>query len=672
MARVGRVVGRLGLTHVSPTVEGGQYSARAVVGEQVPISATAFREGHDAIGASVNLKAPDGRKIPFVRMTLANPGLDRWTATFVPDAPGMWTFVVEAWSDPFSTWHHAVEVKMEAGQGAEDLANDLEEGARLFERLARGVAKGERPAVLAVAAALRDTSLDLAHRVAPALEDPAIDALVRDFPVREFVTRSSTYKIWVDRPRALYGSWYEFFPRSIDSELAGDPLAPARPARHGTLRDALAHLDYVADLGFDVVYFPPIHPIGEVNRKGPNNTLVAQPWDVGSPWAIGSRHGGHDAVHPELGTIEDFEAVVARARELGMEIALDYALQAAPDHPWVTEHPEWFTTKPDGTIAYAENPPKKYQDIYPINFDNDPKGIYAECRRVLQVWIDCGVRIFRVDNPHTKTLNFWQWLIEDVKKDHPDVLFLAEAFTRPPMMHELAKIGYTQSYTYFTWRNTAAELREYMEELVDASHYMRPNFFPTTPDILPFYLQTSGPAGFAIRAILAATLSPTYGIYSGYEVYEHLPLAPGREEFLDSEKFQLKPRDLAGAMADNRSLAPLLRDLNRIRREHPALQYLANLRFHESDNDAVLVYSKRLVGDDGRVDTVIVAVNVDPSNVREATVTLDMPELGYDWNDRFEVVDALNGDRFTWGQYDYVRLDPYWHPAHVLVVTDPR
>ena len=666
------MVGRLGLTQVSPTVEGGKYSARAVVGEQVALGATAFREGHDAIGASVAIKGPDGRKVPFLRMTSVNPGLDRWAATFVPDAEGLWTFVVEAWGDPLSTWEHAASVKIEAGQGPEDLANDLEEGARLFERLAKQVAKGERPRVLAVAAALRDTTRDLSHRVAPALEDPAVLALIRDFPVREFVTKSPTYKIWVDRPRALYGSWYEFFPRSINAELAGDPLAPARPARHGTFQDALGHLDYVADLGFDVVYFPPIHPIGEVNRKGPNNTLVAQSWDVGSPWAIGSKDGGHDAVHPELGTIDDFKAVVARARELGMEIALDYALQAAPDHPWVTSHPEWFTTKPDGTIAYAENPPKKYQDIYPINFDNDPKGIYAECRRVLQVWIDCGVKIFRVDNPHTKTLNFWQWLIEDVKKDHPDVLFLAEAFTRPPMMHELAKLGYTQSYTYFTWRNTAADLREYLEELVAASHYMRPNFFPTTPDILPFYLQNSGPAGFAIRAILAATLSPTYGIYSGYEVYEHLPLAPGREEFLDVEKFQLRPRDLQGAMADNRSLAPLLRDLNRIRREHPALQYLSNLRFHEVDNDSVLAYSKRVVAADGRVDTVLVVVNVDPSNVREATVTLDMPQLGYDWNDRFEVVDALNGDRFTWGQSNYVRLDPYWHPAHVLVVSNPR
>ncbi|MHA3701418.1 maltotransferase domain-containing protein [Jatrophihabitans sp. YIM 134969] len=665
------MVGRLGLTQVSPTVEGG-YSARAVVGEQVPLQATAFREGHDAIGASVALRAPDGRRIPFLRMTSTNPGLDRFGTVFVPDAPGMWTFTVEAWADPFSTWEHAVAVKIEAGQGAEDLANDLEEGARLFERLGKQVAKGERPTVLAVAATLRDTSLDLAHRVAPALEDPATLALIRDFPVREHVTRSAAHKLWVDRPRALYGSWYELFPRSVGAELAGDPLAPAKPARHGTFRDVLGHLDYVADLGFDVVYFPPIHPIGEVNRKGPNNTLVAQSWDVGSPWAIGSRHGGHEAVHPELGTIEDFKAVVDRAHELGMEVALDWALSAAPDHPWVTEHPDWFTTKPDGTIAYAENPPKKYQDIYNFNFDNDPKGIDEAFRAAIQVWIDCGVKIFRVDNPHTKPLNFWQRHIESVKKDHPDVLFLAEAFTRPPMMHELAKLGYTQSYTYFTWRNTVPELREYLEELVAASHYMRPNFFPVTPDILPFYLQTSGPAGFAIRAILAATLAPTYGIYSGYEVYEHLPLAPGREEYLDSEKFQLRPRDLVGAMADGRSLAPLLRDLNRIRREHPALQYLANLRFHESDNDAVLVYSKRLVQDDGRVDTVIVVVNTDPSNVREATITLDMAELGYDWNDRFEVVDALNGDRFSWGQYDYVRLDPYWHPAHVLVVTNPR
>jgi starch synthase (maltosyl-transferring) len=416
-------------------------------------------------------------------------------------------------------------------------------------------------------------------------------------------------------------------------------------------------------MGFDVVYLPPIHPIGEVNRKGPNNTLGAASWDVGSPWAIGSRHGGHDAVHPELGTLADFIAFVDRARELGMEVALDFALQAAPDHPWVTEHPEWFTTKPDGSIAYAENPPKKYQDIYPINFDNDPKGIYAECLRLLEHWIGAGVKIFRVDNPHTKPINFWQWLIAETKKRHPDVLFLAEAFTRPAMMHELAKVGFTQSYTYFTWRNEKWEVEEYAGQLVGSGHYMRPNFFVNTPDILPEYLQHGGPASFRIRAVLASTLSPTWGVYSGYELYEHLPVRPGSEEYLDSEKYQLRPRDFAQAEVEGRSLAPLITTLNEIRRRHPALQQLRNLYFHGVDNDAITCFSKR---DEDSGDVVLVVCSTDAHNVREGTTSLDLAALGVAL-DRFGARDLLTGEVFDWGRNNYVRLDQH-RPAHIFEI----
>jgi starch synthase (maltosyl-transferring) len=661
------VVGRFGLTNVTPVVGStttAEFPARAVVGEPIAIGATVFREGHDAVGASVVLRDAKSRKVSVVRMQPGAVGTDRWHAAVVADRPGAWSFAVEAWSDPMSTWHHAVTAKIDAGQGTGDLANDLEAGARLFDQLSRTLPKAERPRAAAAALALRDTSLDLAHRVAPALDD-YLQRLAHDNPIRELVTSSPRYPLWIDRPRALYGAWYEFFPRSIGAELAGDPVSPARPARHGTFKDATEHLDYVASLGFDVAYLPPIHPIGEVNRKGPNNTLAAATWDVGSPWAIGSRDGGHDAIHPDLGTMSDFTAFVRRARELDMEVALDFALQCAPDHPWVSSHPEWFTTKPDGTIAYAENPPKKYQDIYPLNFDNDPEGLYAECLRIVRHWIAAGVTIFRVDNPHTKPLNFWQWLIAEVKKTDPEVLFLAEAFTRPAMMHELAKIGFHQSYTYFTWRNSKYELETYITELAAAGHYMRPNFFVNTPDILHEYLQHGGPGAFAIRAILASTLSPTWGVYSGYELYEHLPVRPGSEEYLDSEKYQLRPRDFAAAIADGRSLAPLIGKLNRIRGEHPALQQLRNVHIHYVDNPDITAFSKR---DAGTGDTILVVCTVNPHEWREATVSLDLGALGLSWDAGFTVHDLLSGDEYHWGEHNYVRLDPLGRPAHIFHV----
>jgi starch synthase (maltosyl-transferring) len=487
------------------------------------------------------------------------------------------------------------------------------------------------------------------------------------FPVRDLLTTSDSYPLIVQRKRALFSAWYEFFPRSEGAVV--DPTHRSKP-RSGTLRTAAKRLDAIADMGFDVVYLPPVHPIGTTARKGGNNTLTAGPGDPGSPWAIGSPAGGHDAIHPDLGTLHDFDAFVARANNLGLEVAMDLALQASPDHPWVTKHPEWFTTKADGSIAYAENPPKKYQDIYPLNFDNDPEGIYAEVHALVRHWMDHGIRIFRVDNPHTKPLPFWQRLLGDIAQTDPDVIFLAEAFTRPAMMHALAAIGFQQSYTYFTWRNTAAELTEYLTELTGpAAAYMRPNFFVNTPDILCQYLQHAGPAAFAVRAVLAALLSPSWGVYSGFELGENVPLVPGSEEYLDSEKYAYKPRDWQRAAALGLTIAPLLTKLNAIRRAHPALHFLRNLRFHYSDQPDVMCFSKRTGPDfpDGP-DLVLVVVNLDPNNAREATVWLDSGALGLDAGAGFRVIDELTGQRFQWGQGNYVRLDPAVAPAHILTV----
>jgi starch synthase (maltosyl-transferring) len=424
-------------------------------------------------------------------------------------------------------------------------------------------------------------------------------------------------------------------------------------------------------MGFDVVYLPPVHPIGQLNRKGGNNTLTAGEDDPGSPWAIGSAEGGHDAIHPDLGTMSDFDAFVSRTRELGMEVALDLALQTAPDHPWVTEHPEWFTTKADGTIAYAENPPKKYQDIYPLNFDNDPAGIYAEVLRVVRQWMDHGVRIFRVDNPHTKPLPFWERLLAEVARTDPDVIFLAEAFTRPAMMRALATIGFHQSYTYFTWRNSREEITEYLQELSGpASAYMRPNFFVNTPDILSEYLAHAGLGAFRVRAVLASMLAPSWGVYAGFELGENVPLLPGSEEYLDSEKYAYRPRDWDRARQLGLGLAPLLARLNAIRRAHPALHQLRNLRFHYPNNPQILCFSKSWVAPaGGGGDTVIVVVNLNPDQPQEAVIWLDGPALGADVAAGFRVTDELTGEQYQWGQENYVRLDPAAAPAHIFSVS---
>ncbi|MFF7201260.1 alpha-1,4-glucan--maltose-1-phosphate maltosyltransferase [Streptomyces sp. NPDC008141] len=653
------MIGRIPVLDVSPQVDCGRRPAKAVVGETFQVAATVFREGHDAVAANVVLRDPSGRPGPWTPMRELAPGTDRWGADITPDTEGRWSYAVEAWSDPVATWRHQAGIKVPAGI---DTALVLAEGAELYERAAAGVPKGDgREAVLAAVDALRDTSRSSAARLAAALAPDAAAALARH-PLRELVTISRPLSLLVERKRALFGSWYELFPRS-----EGAVVPEEGPPVSGTFRTAAERLPAVAAMGFDVIYLPPVHPIGTTFRKGPDNTLSPGPHDVGVPWAIGSADGGHDALHPDLGTFEDFDHFVETARGLRMEIALDFALQCSPDHPWVTEHPEWFHHRADGSIAYAENPPKKYQDIYPIAFDRDMRGLVQETLRVLRFWMEHGVRIFRVDNPHTKPVVFWEKVIADINRTDPDVIFLAEAFTRPAMMHTLGAIGFQQSYTYFTWRTGKQELTEYLTELSgDAASYMRPNFFVNTPDILHAYLQKGGRPAFEVRAVLAATLSPSWGVYAGYELCESVPVREGSEEYLHSEKYQLRPRDWESAEREGRSIAPLITKLNRIRRRHGALQQLRDIHFHPVDNDAVIAYSKKSGPNPG--DTVIVVVNLDPHHTQEATVSLDMPQLGLGWHETVPVRDELTGETYHWGRSTYVRLEPGSTPAHIVVL----
>ena len=641
------LAGRIPVMDVWPVVESGRMPAKAVVGEQVPVRATVFREGHGSLGVDVVLTDPSGRERTRQRMHDLGTGVDVWGAEVVPDAQGLWSFSIEAWDDPWGTWWQRASIKVPAGV---DMEVELEEGARLIEAI-----PGDRERLDDIARTVRDTELPPEVRLAAA-GDPDVIAALEAHPLRGGVTCCGPWPLLVERRRALVGSWYEFFPRSEG--------ARGRPLKSGTFATAAQRLPAIAAMGFDVVYLPPIHPIGTTHRKGRNNTLEPKAGDPGSPWAIGSPAGGHDAIHPDLGGEADFAAFVDNARGLGLEVALDLALQASPDHPWVSEHPEWFTTRADGSIAYAENPPKKYQDIYPLNFDNDPEGLYAEVVRVVRHWIARGVSIFRVDNPHTKPLWLWHRLIAEINADHPDVIFLAEAFTRPPMMRALAEVGFQQSYTYFTWRNDKQGLEEYFAELSGpASAYMRPNAFVNTPDILHEYLQTGGPAAFAIRATLAATLSPTWGVYSGFELFESVPLREGSEEYLDTEKFEYRPRDWAAAEREGRTLAPYLTLLNQLRRQMLPLQDLRSLRFHRTEDPEVIAYSKR-VG----AETTLVVCSLDPHGVRETTVWWDMPAFGMDWHDRFLAHDHVTGQAFTWGQTTYVRFDPAATIAHIVTV----
>nr|WP_280527859.1 maltotransferase domain-containing protein [Actinomyces trachealis] len=660
-------VGRIPVTEVFPVVEDGRWPAKAVPGEVIPIRATVFREGHDCFGATAVLIRPDGTSGPSARMHEVSPGLDRYEARLAADSPGDWSFRVEGWSDPYATWEHAAQIKVPAGI---DVALMLEEGARVLQRAAAVPGRPSADVALLESAivTVRDESRTESDRLAAATSSEVKKALDR-LPLRDFVSPSRAYPLQVDRRTALYGSWYEIFPRSLGSG------ADEHGQWHtGTLRSATEHLDRIAAMGFDVLYLTPISPIGSTNRKGRNNTLTARPEDPGSPYGIGSPDGGHDAIHPDLGTVEDFEALVARSRELGMEVALDLALQCSPDHPWVQEHPEWFTVLADGSIAFAENPPKKYQDIYPLNFDNDPEGIYDAVHDVIETWIERGVTIFRVDNPHTKPLTFWQRLLGQVHRDHPEVLFLAEAFTRPAMMRTLGKIGFQQSYTYFAWRNTKQELTDYTVELSQkTAHVLRPAFWPTTHDILtPFMTHGQVPA-FKLRAVLAATLSPTWGIYSGYELAESVP-RPGYEEQIDNEKYELKPRDFEAAKANG--IEELLTRLNAARAAHPALQQLRDIWFHGTTDEALIAYSKRVDAahsPTGQDDVVLTIVNLDPWAAHEGQVYLNLDQLGLGGRDGSQnvmrLIDELTGASFEWSACGFVRLDPFaGQAAHVLRV----
>jgi starch synthase (maltosyl-transferring) len=683
------VPGRVEIDDVQPVVSCGRYPAKAVVGEAIPVRAAVWREGHEAVAATLVVRylgprypqVTEMRRLKAVQVTEAvtsgaavtsgpsahariKPLLIPMTmgeepfvfhGQFAPDRVGLWTFRVDGWGDPLHTWRHNVVAKLDAGQGETELSNDLLVGARLFDRAATGVPRSERDPLLKAAAALRAPG-DPLTRAALALS-PQIEELLRRYPLRDLVTRGEQYGIWVDRPLARFSAWYEMFPRSTGGwDADGKPV-------HGTFATAAEALPRIANMGFDVVYLPPIHPIGKVHRKGRNNTATAAPGDVGSPWAIGSDEGGHDAVHPLLGTIDDFDDFVAAARDLGLEVALDLALQCAPDHPWAKEHPEWFTVLPDGTIAYAENPPKKYQDIYPLNFDNDPAGLYDEVLRVVRHWVDHGVKVFRVDNPHTKPPDFWAWLIGQVKAVDPDVLFLSEAFTPPARQYGLAKLGFTQSYTYFTWRTAKWELTEFGSEIAEFADFRRPNLFVNTPDILHAVLQHNGPGMFAIRAVLAATMGPSWGVYSGYELFEHRAVREGSEEYLDSEKYELRPRDFAGALAEGRSLEPFIKRLNEIRRLHPALRELRTIHFHPIDNEALLAYSKF---DPTNGDCVLVVVTLNAFGPEEATLWLDMPALGMEPYERFWVRDEITGEEYQWGAANYVRIDPARSVAHII------
>ncbi|WP_179822518.1 alpha-1,4-glucan--maltose-1-phosphate maltosyltransferase [Nocardiopsis aegyptia] len=653
------MIGRLPILGISPDNDLGPV--KAVPGERFTVGATVIREGHDSLAAGVVLYSPQGKRRELVPMREAAPGTDRFEAEVSLPSEGTWSFAVESWTDPFTTWRHTAAIKLPLDQ---DTGLVLEEGARLLARVGRRVPR--RPALTRAAAILRDDSLAPVERLEAALTDEVLAEMERT-PVRELVTRSKRRSVVVHRERALFGSWYEFFPRSEGAQV---DTAPGQE-RSGTFQSAAKRLPAIADMGFDVVYLPPIHPVGTTHRKGRNNALTAEPGEPGSVWAIGSADGGHDAVHPDLGTLDDFDAFVSEAAEHGLEVALDLALQCSPDHPWVTEHPEWFVHRVDGSIAYAENPPKKYQDIYPLSFDTDFDGLYAEVLRVVRHWIDHGVRIFRVDNPHTKPVVFWERLLADVARSHPDVLFLAEAFTRPAMMRTLAKVGFHQSYTYFTWRNSREEIEDYLTELSrETAHYLRPNLFTNTPDILHAYLQHGGRPAFEARAVLAATLSPTWGVYSGFELCENVPAAPGSEEYLDSEKYQYRPRDWAAAEASGRTLAGLIGRLNALRRAHPALRELRNLRFHHVDRPELVCFSKYRpgAGPDEPDDLVVVVVNLDPHHAREATVHLDLPSIGRAREEELAVTDELTGRSYTWRAANYVRLDPATGPAHVFTV----
>jgi len=669
---------RVVIEELKPQVDCGRYPVKRILGDSVTVSAAVFGDGHDHVAGRLLYHPPDGsgwRSIPLDPLTN-----DLWSAAFLVDQLGDWKFTIEAWVDHFDTWCDDLKKRLaaqpalagntatpqtpgaqapstQAAVEPQDIPLAFRSGALLIEQALQR-AKGPDRTLLAATA--RNLTA-LADKKLPVYEYPItaeVAAAVARYPDPTLISRyPHELPIWVDRERARFSTWYELFPRSASPD----------PSRHGTFADVQALLPEIAAMGFDVLYLPPVSPIGNAYRKGRNNSVTAEPGDPGSTWAIGSKEGGHKAIHAELGTLNDFKALVTAARTHNMELALDIAFQCSPDHPWVAEHPDWFIIRPDGSIQYAENPPKKYQDIYPLNFESpDWRGLWEALRDVFAYWIGQGVNIFRVDNPHTKALPFWEWCIADLHAKHPGVLFLAEAFTRPHVMYSLAKAGFTQSYTYFTWRNTRDELQEYFEEITrpPVSDFFHPNLWPNTPDILHATLQTGGRPAFMQRVILAATLGANYGIYGpAYELGENKPAKPGSEEYLNSEKYEIRRWDRAAP----HSIAPLITRLNRIRRENPALQSDISLRFHPVDNSNLLCYSKR--SGDNRI---LVAVNLDPAQEQAGWIDLDLKELAIPHDQNFEVEDLLSGTRYQWrDRSNYVALRPDVMPAHIFRIVTP-
>jgi starch synthase (maltosyl-transferring) len=647
---------------VLPSVDGGRFAAKCIAGEPFRVEAHCFADGHDALRVMLHWHQQDSKAGHEVEMRAQ--GNDVWLASFTPAEPGTYAYTVQAWVDGFLSWR----TDFKRRQDDADIRLALRIGAGLLEEAAERAQGMDRSYLQDKARTWHTQAADCGIDAMALLHtglDEAVGVMAGRYPDRRFASLWPTeLPLVADRPKARFSTWYEMFPRS----------ASLQPGEHGRLSDVVQRLPYVAAMGFDVLYLPPIHPIGRDKRKGRNNAPQAQPGDVGSPWAIGAAEGGHKAIHPELGTLRDFRTLVARAAEANIEIALDIAFQCAPDHPYVNEHKDWFRWRPDGTVQYAENPPKKYQDIYPFNFETkDWPAMWLELKSVFDFWIKEGVHIFRVDNPHTKSFAFWEWAIAKIKSEHPDVLFLSEAFTRPKVMHRLAKLGFTQSYTYFTWRQTAQELKTYFDELANGpgKDYFRPNAWPNTPDIFHEQLHHGGPAIFGIRLVLAATLSSSYGIYGpAYELMDKLPLKPGSEEYLDSEKYQLRHwGELSLARPD--SLADFIARINRIRHDNPALQAMAGLHFHTTDNEQLLAYSKQAI--DPRSDNVILSiVNLDAGNTQSGWVTLDLARIGLPHDATYEVYDLLNDQRFVWhGSRNFVMLDPGRSPAHVMRIRRP-
>jgi starch synthase (maltosyl-transferring) len=647
----GSFPGRVVIENVRPEVDGGRFPVKRVVGDPVAVTADIFADGHDVLGAVVRFR--QAQEAEWKEAPMQELGNDRWQGAFQIEAQTPYLYTVVAWVDQFRTWQRDLKKKFQAGQG---VSVELLAGAQLVEAAAAR-AGDDTEQLGAAVQVLRSAGKEQFPAAVERALSPQLAELVNKHAGRsEVTTYGKELRVEVDRERARFGAWYEMFPRSCAAE----------PRRHGTFADCIARLPYVAGMGFDVLYLPPIHPIGKSYRKGRNNNPVCSPGDVGSPWAIGGEEGGHKSIHPELGTLEEFRKLVAEARKHGLEIALDIAFQCTPDHPYVKEHPQWFRWRPDGTVQCAENPPKKYQDIYPINFETeDWRALWEELKSVVVYWIEQGVRILRVDNPHTKPFAFWEWLISDLKKRYPDVIFLAEAFTRPRVMYALAKLGFTQSYTYFAWRNTKGELTQYFTELTqsEVQEYMRPNLWPNTPDILTEYLQFGGRPAFVTRLVLAATLAASYGIYGpAFELCENRPFAPGSEEYLNSEKYEIRRWE-----TDRQdSLKELIARVNRIRRENSALHQNHNLRFHPVDNDQLIAYSK---SSEDQSNLIVVVVNLDPYHMQSGWLELPLESFGLSPDQSFQVHDLLGDARYFWqGSRNYVELNPQVLPAHIFRV----